>query len=84
MVAVGHSVGLARWQVTLEEMLNRVAGRFPRVESRRRMRALLLGLLADLPRKNCWTIAEHTGEATPDGMGAPPGAGELGHRRGAR
>ena len=28
----------------------------------------MLGLLADLPRKNCWTIAEHAGDATPDGM----------------
>jgi SRSO17 transposase len=26
------------------------------------------GLLADLPRKNCWTIAEHAGQATPDGL----------------
>ena len=46
----------------------RVAGRFARVEPRRRARALVLGLLADLPRKNCWTIAEHAGDATPDGM----------------
>jgi SRSO17 transposase len=29
---------------------------------------LVLGLLSDLPRKNCWTIAEWSGEATPDGM----------------
>ena len=28
----------------------------------------MLGLLAALPRKNCWTIAEHAGDATPDGM----------------
>jgi len=28
----------------------------------------VLGLLAGLPRKNCWTIAEHAGDATPDGM----------------
>lgn len=28
----------------------------------------MLGLLADLPRKNCWTIAEHAGETSPDGM----------------
>ena len=28
----------------------------------------MLGLLAGLPRKNCWTIAEHAGDATPDGM----------------
>jgi SRSO17 transposase len=38
------------------------------VEPRRRARAFVLGLLADLPRKNCWTIAEHAGQATPDGM----------------
>jgi hypothetical protein len=24
--------------------------------------------LADLPRKNCWTLAEHAGDARPDGM----------------
>jgi hypothetical protein len=29
---------------------------------------LVLGLLSDLPRKNCWTIAEWAGETTPDGM----------------
>jgi hypothetical protein len=29
---------------------------------------LVLGLLSDLPRKNCWTIAEWTGESTPEGM----------------
>jgi len=29
---------------------------------------LVLGLLADLPRKNCWTIAEHAGQAGPDGL----------------
>ena len=28
----------------------------------------MLGLLADLPRRNCWTIAEHAGDASPDGM----------------
>ncbi len=28
----------------------------------------MLGLLSDLPRKNCWTLAEHAGDATPDGM----------------
>src|SRR3954464_11657749 len=40
----------------------------PRMECRGRVRGFLLGLLADLPRKNCWTLAEHAGEATPDGM----------------
>jgi SRSO17 transposase len=46
----------------------RVGSRFRRVEPRRRARAFVLGLLAELPRKNCWTIAEHAGDATPDGM----------------
>ncbi len=48
--------------------MDRVAGRFPRVEPRRRARAFVLGLLADLPRKNCWTIAEYAGDASPGGM----------------
>lgn len=38
--------------------MSRKTGRFTRVESRRRARKLVLGLLSDLPRKNCWTIAE--------------------------
>ena len=46
----------------------RVGSRFGRVEPRRRARAFVLGLLAELPRKNCWTIAEQAGDATPDGM----------------
>jgi SRSO17 transposase len=29
---------------------------------------LVLGLLSDLPRRNCRTIAEWAGERTPDGM----------------
>ncbi|MFC5952387.1 IS701 family transposase [Pseudonocardia lutea] len=50
------------------ELLDRVAGHFARVETRRRFGVLLRGMLADLPRKNCWSLAEHAGEATPDGM----------------
>jgi SRSO17 transposase len=69
-VAAGHSLDVdpARWQTGLEELLGRIAGRFGRVEPRRRARALVHGLLADLPRKNCWTLAEHAGDASPDGM----------------
>ena len=32
------------------------------------MAAFVRGLLAPLPRVNCWTIAEHAGEACPRGM----------------
>ena len=48
--------------------MGRIAGRFARVEPRRRARALVLGLLSGLRRKNCWTIAELAGDLTPDGM----------------
>ena len=67
-MAAGYSVAPGRWQAGLDELLGRVAGRFPRVESRQRARALVLGLLAELPRKNCWTIAEHAGDPSPDGL----------------
>ncbi|MEU9303306.1 transposase [Streptomyces sp. NPDC048269] len=56
-----------------EDLMGRIAGRFARVEPRRRARAFVLGLpwdlpLSDLPRKNCWMIAEWADEATPSGM----------------
>jgi hypothetical protein len=55
--------------VTLfDELMGRIAGRFGRVEPRRRARAFVLGLLSGLSRKNCWTLAEQAGDATPDGM----------------
>jgi SRSO17 transposase len=68
VVATGHSVDPARWQEAFESLMARIAGRFRRVEPRRRVGRLVLGLLSDLPRKNCWTIAEWTGESTPEGM----------------
>src|SRR4029077_5196006 len=46
----------------------RVRGRFARVEPRRRMAAFVRGLVAGLPRVNCWSIAEHAGERCPRGM----------------
>jgi SRSO17 transposase len=69
-VAAGHSVEVdpARWQELFDELLGRVAGRFGRVDLRQRARAFVRGLLSDLPRKNCWTIAEHAGDPSPDGM----------------
>jgi SRSO17 transposase len=67
-VAAGHSVDPAGWLGLLDELMIRIGPRFRRIEPRRRSRAFVLGLLAGLPRKNCWTIAEHAGDATPDGM----------------
>jgi len=52
-----------------------IAGRFTRVEPRRRARAFVLGLLADLPCMNC--------RASPSTLGTwPPSGGRWGQRRG--
>ena len=45
-----------------------LAGCFARVEPRREARKYVTGLISDLPRKNCWALAEHAGDATPDKM----------------
>jgi SRSO17 transposase len=67
-VAAGASVDLDRWQRGFDELMLRIGTRFSRVEPRRRARSFLQGLLAGLPRANCWTIAEHAGEQAPRGM----------------
>ena len=46
----------------------RIAGRFARVEPRRRARAFLLGLLSDVDTRSCWQLAEHAGDRTPHRM----------------
>jgi SRSO17 transposase len=48
--------------------MGRIGGRFARVEPRRHARDAVLGLLSELPSKNCWTLSEHAGQARPDGM----------------
>ena len=67
-MAAGLSVDLDRWRREFDELMLRVGGRFARVEPRRRMAAFVRGLLAGLPRVNCWSIAEHAGEHGPRGM----------------
>jgi SRSO17 transposase len=59
---------LAAWAAGLDDVFALAAGRFFRVEPRRRARAYVRGLLAPLASKNGWTLAEAAGEATPDGM----------------
>jgi SRSO17 transposase len=59
---------LARWRAGFEDVFGLVAGRFAQVESRRRARLYVLGLLSGAERKNSWTIAEQAGELSPDGM----------------
>jgi SRSO17 transposase len=51
-----------------ELLMDGLAGCFARVEPRRQARKYVAGLLSDLPRKNCWTLAEQAGDQTPDRM----------------
>lgn len=69
VVDLGVMVEMVRgWSAGFEAFLGRFAGRFPRVESRRRMRCYVRGLLGEVERKNGWTLAEAAGDAGPEGM----------------
>ena len=46
----------------------RIAPQFSRVESRRLTRDAVAGLMSELAVKNCWTLAEHAGHDSPDGL----------------
>jgi SRSO17 transposase len=52
----------------LDQVHERIAGRFARAEPRARVREYVSGLAAVLERKNGWTLAEWAGEVSPDGM----------------
>jgi SRSO17 transposase len=67
-VAAVHSVDPDRWQAEFSAVLDRIAPRFTRYEPLRHAAALMAGMLSGLDRKNCWTIAEHRGATTPDGL----------------
>jgi len=49
-------------------VIDRIAPRFARYGPLRHAAELMAGMVSGLDRKNCWTIAEHRGEATPDGL----------------
>jgi SRSO17 transposase len=53
---------------SLDAVVELISGRFARAEPRRRVGTYLRGLLAGLERKNGWTLAEHAGAVSPDGM----------------
>ncbi|HEU5380662.1 MAG TPA: IS701 family transposase [Ktedonobacteraceae bacterium] len=57
-----------RWGQELEHLHARIAPRFARPEPRRRALAYLKGIVSSVERKNGWHLAEHAGEARPDGM----------------
>ena len=59
---------LAEWQSGLDDSFALIAGRFSRVEPRRLAFAYVRGLLAPLERRNGWTLAEHAGRRSPNGV----------------
>jgi SRSO17 transposase len=67
-VAAVHSVDPDRWQTEFSAVIDRIAPRFRRYEPLRHAAALMAGMVSGLDRKNCWTIAEHRGAGTPDGL----------------
>jgi len=58
----------ACWTATLDTLHTRIAPRFRRAEARTRVRRYLTALLAPVERKNGWQLAEHLGEAGPQGV----------------
>lgn len=52
----------------LDGLMGSMGKCFRRWEPRMQARKYVRALMSDLPRKNCWTIAEHAGDATPGRM----------------
>jgi len=50
------------------ELMVRLGVHFARPEPWAQAGKYVTGLMSDLPRKNCWTLAEHAGDGTPDRM----------------
>lgn len=56
------------WAAEVDAVGERIGRHFARSEPRRRAVAYVRALLSDTERKNGWQVAEHLGEATPDGV----------------
>jgi SRSO17 transposase len=61
-------VDVAGWTAGLDAVDELIGRRFVREEPRARAGVYVRGLLAGLERKNGWTLAEHAGAVSPDGM----------------
>jgi SRSO17 transposase len=67
-VAAAHRVDPDRWWSQFGALIDRIGPRFSRYEPLRHAAGLMLGMVSGLDRKNCWTIAEHRGDRSPDGL----------------
>lgn len=62
------SIDPGRWLDEFGALMDRIRPRFVRYEPARHAAGLMLGMLSNLERKNCWTIAEERGDVTPHGL----------------
>lgn len=67
-LTAAFSIDLDNWLDEFGALMDRIRPRFARYESARHAAGLMLGLLSNLERKNCWTIAEERGDVTPHGL----------------
>src|SRR5258707_8935069 len=71
MAGIGSVVGLQdvrEWGRELDAVARRIGARFPRSETRDRVRAYLVGLFGPVRRKNAWQVAEQIGDGDPYGV----------------
>jgi len=71
MASIGSAVrteDVHQWGQQLDEVARRIGARFPRSETRDRVRAYLVGLLGPVQRKNAWQVAEQIGDGDPYGV----------------
>lgn len=71
MISTGFIVGLKDvrdWGRELDAVARKIGARFPRSETRDRVRAYLVGLLGPVQRKNGWQLAEQIGDTDPYGV----------------
>src|SRR5215208_6960951 len=62
------SAEIADWRGGLDALHGRIGHYFRRAEARERAKRYLAGLLDRVERKNGWQLAEHLGEAGPQGV----------------
>ena len=67
-LTAAYSIDPDSWLDEFGALMDRIRPRFSRYEPARHAAGLMLGLLSNLERKNCWTIAEERGDVTPHGL----------------
>src|SRR3954453_17516380 len=71
MASTGSAVRpeeVQEWGKQLDDVARQIGARFPRSETRDRVRAYLVGLLGPIQRKNAWAVPEQVGDAAPYGV----------------